>query len=233
MTQAPQPAPAGWYPSPDGAPVQRWWDGVMWTDATLAPEPSHHTWEIPAISGWAAPEPPRLRTLALLTRVAIALAGVAAPLAAGVHLWQQAAAPAWLAKDVVLAATGAASGLLVVSGTFWLVWQYRVASALPPGTTRRTPAWHVASWFVPVAAWWVPFQNVGDLFSRSTGRRPGWLAAWWTLWVAGVLVAGLGAALPVLVLVGSLLFTASAPFAWRIVERLTEAIGPTGEHHGD
>ena len=38
MTQAPQAVPAGWYPSPDGAPVHRWWDGTMWTDATHPPQ---------------------------------------------------------------------------------------------------------------------------------------------------------------------------------------------------
>lgn len=25
---------AGWQPSPDGAPVERWWNGATWTDHT-------------------------------------------------------------------------------------------------------------------------------------------------------------------------------------------------------
>lgn len=29
------PAP-GWYPDPNGQPVQRWWDGTQWTDQTSA-----------------------------------------------------------------------------------------------------------------------------------------------------------------------------------------------------
>jgi uncharacterized RDD family membrane protein YckC len=33
MTDAPQPAPEGWYPDPDGTPDRlRWWDGERWTD---------------------------------------------------------------------------------------------------------------------------------------------------------------------------------------------------------
>lgn len=31
-------APAGWYPDPNGAPAQRWWDGHQWT-AHVAPTP--------------------------------------------------------------------------------------------------------------------------------------------------------------------------------------------------
>ena len=238
MTQAPHSAPAGWYPSPDGAPVQRWWDGVMWTDATVTAEPAevdprHDVWEVPAISGWVAPEPPRAGALGLLTRVAVALAGLAAPLAAGARVWRRADPPGWLTDDVALAAAGAALGLLVVAAVTWMVWQYRVADSFPPGATRRPPAWHVGSWLVPVGALWLPWQNVADLFALSIGRRPAWLTAWWTLWVAGGVTAVVGWSVPWVVLVGSVLFAASAPFAWLVVERLTEAIGSSREHPGD
>ncbi|MGW4482054.1 DUF2510 domain-containing protein [Rhodococcus triatomae] len=30
--------PEGWYPDPNGAPTQRWWDGSRWTDATMPHE---------------------------------------------------------------------------------------------------------------------------------------------------------------------------------------------------
>jgi uncharacterized protein DUF2510 len=33
---APRPAP-GWYPDPSGAPGQRYWDGIAWTDVRIAP----------------------------------------------------------------------------------------------------------------------------------------------------------------------------------------------------
>ena len=35
MTQPTMPPP-GWYPSPDGQPVHRWWDGSQWTGNTQA-----------------------------------------------------------------------------------------------------------------------------------------------------------------------------------------------------
>jgi len=31
MTTSPNPTPAGWYPDPSGAPVQRYFDGSDWT----------------------------------------------------------------------------------------------------------------------------------------------------------------------------------------------------------
>jgi hypothetical protein len=31
--------PAGWYPDPYGAPVERWWDGTGWTEHTNSPQP--------------------------------------------------------------------------------------------------------------------------------------------------------------------------------------------------
>lgn len=36
---APIPAPAGWYPSPDGSPQHRWWTGAAWTDHVGAAAP--------------------------------------------------------------------------------------------------------------------------------------------------------------------------------------------------
>ncbi len=236
MTQAPQAVPAGWYPSPDGAPVFRWWDGAMWTDATqpypqAAPGPLPAPVEPgPAASGWVAQEPPRLGMLALITRVFVVVAGFAAPVAMGAQLWRQADPPEWLTEDVARGSAGAASGLLLVAALFWCVWQYRVARSFPPGTPRRTPGWQVLSWLVPVAAWWLPLQNIGDLFGLATGRRPRWLVAWWVLWLAGILVGLLGVVQPWLGLAGTLLTLAAMPFAVLVVGRLTRATELRREH---
>ena len=249
MTQAPQAVPAGWYPSPDGAPVHRWWDGTMWTDAThppqapAQPDPVERVEPVavepgPAASGWPAPAPPSLGPLALVTRVFVALAGLGLPLAWGAQAWRLADPPEWLTENVAVGLTGAASGLLLVAGLFWMVWQYRVAKAFPPGTPRRTPGWQVLSWLVPVGLWWLPYQNVADLTRLSTGRRPGWLPAWWALWVVGSLGAGIGAALAStspgvgtwVAIAGGLVLLGAVPFAWLLVTRVTAAIPGTREH---
>lgn len=243
MTQNPQTAPAGWYPSPDGAPVLRWWDGTMWTHHThepappapTAPTPVAPTASVPAAesppsgpaaSGWPAPEPPRIARLAMFTRVLVAFTGVAIPLVVGAQLWRRADPPAWLSEYVVEVATGVTGALFVLSAVAWLLWQNRVAATFPPGTPRRTPGWHVLSWLIPVGAWWLPFQNVGDLFTLTTGRRPTWLIGWWVLWVGGTIVGAFAVVQPWLGLVGALLLAAAAPLAWLIVRQLTHAISP-------
>jgi hypothetical protein len=55
------PAPAGWYPDPDGSGAQRYWDGSAWTqhlspDAPPTPEPS----EPPAAAEFPVSEQPTL-----------------------------------------------------------------------------------------------------------------------------------------------------------------------------
>lgn len=261
MTQAPQTAPAGGYPSPDGAPVLRWWDGRMWTDAThplphdqVQPQqpPAGHATDGPpeqapereaveagpAASGWPEPTPPNLGALGLVTRVFVGLVGVLTPLAWAARGWRTANPPDWLTEDLAQTLVGTAAGLLVVAGVFWAVWQSRLAHAFPPGTPRRTPGWQVLSWLVPVGAWWLPYQNVADLFRLTTGRRPGWLPAWWALWVAGSLVTVVGGIVALgapaagawISTGGSLLLTAAVPFAWLIVGRLTAAISRDREH---
>ncbi|MDO5534604.1 MAG: DUF4328 domain-containing protein [Propionibacteriaceae bacterium] len=251
MTQTPQQVPAGWYPSPDGAPVQRWWDGVQWTVATDPPLPAPPSSDAPlepsasaepsasvessapaepgpAVSGWPAPDAPRLGPLSLATRIFVALAGVAAPLAAGAHLWRTGTPPEWLTEDAALTASGTAAGLLVVAALFWLVWQARVAATHPPGTPRRSVGWQVGSWLIPVGSFWMPYQNIADLFLLHSGRRPRWLPVWWVLWLAALTVSAFSALAPWLGLAGGVLLLAATPLAWLVVSRLsaTSAGGP-------
>ena len=63
---------------------------------------------------------------------------------------------------------GVALVFLLVQVT-WLVWQYQLAAAAPV-RLRRSPAGHVGWWFVPIASWFVPRGNIGDLW-RAYGRQ--------------------------------------------------------------
>ena len=66
---------------------------------------------------------------------------------------------------------------LTASFVLWLIWQYRVAKRLA-GRTRRSPGWHVGSWFVPIISLWYPYQNISDLW-RAIGRTPPpWQIVW-------------------------------------------------------
>lgn len=92
-----------------------------------------------------------------------------------------------------LSLSGASVLLLVVSGATWLLWQHKLAYAVPPETLRRSPGWHVGSWFIPVVNLWFPFQNILDLrraiTSRSEARRiPRPYRLWWAFWLANTFI---------------------------------------------
>ena len=132
------------------------------------------------------------------------------------------------------------SALFVASGICWMIWQHRAAASVPSGTLRRTPGWHVGSWFIPVASWWLPVQNISDVIRASRAAvSSGIVATWWALWVAGTLayvvvnrmafnaesLAALSAA-AVASIVGEVLTIGAAVFAWLIVKRITDALDP-------
>lgn len=133
-----------------------------------------------------------------------------------------------------------AGAIQLAAGICWVVWQYRAATAMPVGSIRRTPGWHAGSWFIPVVAWWFPFQNVKDLVAASRASvGTGLLGLWWALWVAGNLsypisnlLMNAAQTLPAISTAitisafGDLLLLAGAPFAWLIVKRITDAIDP-------
>ncbi|HEX5335444.1 MAG TPA: DUF4328 domain-containing protein [Propionicimonas sp.] len=82
------------------------------------------------------------------------------------------------------------AGLTAITGVLWLAWQHRLAAAVPRRTLRRSPGWHVGSWFIPVASLWFPFQNMADLHRAVTPgpggeRTPPAYRLWWGTWVAG------------------------------------------------
>lgn len=151
--------------------------------------------------------------------------------------------PVWTLQlyDAVLVALAFLTpAVLLATAIFWSVWQYRAAASLTPGSLRRSPGWHVGSWFIPIAMYWMPFQNVGDLARGSRARlRRGILGSWWATWIAGNLgigianqmygraetLPGLGAALTTSIFFYALQII-SAVLAWIVVARITEAIEP-------
>ncbi len=64
------------------------------------------------------------------------------------------------------------------------IWQHRAASAgralgIP---SRRSPAWGVGSWFVPIVNLWVPYSAVRDCLPPDHPHRPRVLQ-WWIAWL--------------------------------------------------
>lgn len=64
------------------------------------------------------------------------------------------------------------------------IWQHRAASAgralgIP---SRRSPAWGVGSWFVPIVNLWMPYSAVRDCLPPEHPYRPRVLQ-WWIAWL--------------------------------------------------
>lgn len=130
--------------------------------------------------------------------------------------------------------------VLLAAAVFWVVWQYRAAASLPAGSLRRSPGWHVGSWFIPIVSLFFPFQNVSDLARASQARlTPGIRGAWWALWISANFVsagasrlmtsadstAGLSGALGAAIL-GEVLVIGAAVLGGIVVSRITDAIDP-------
>lgn len=130
--------------------------------------------------------------------------------------------------------------VFVAAGVCWMVWQYRAAASLPAGFVRRSPRWHVGSWFIPVVSLWFPFQNISDIARSSRADLDGGIRAiWWALWIAGNLAGGIGGrllltgqSLPALIggltlsIVSDACVVVGAVYAWIVVARITAAIDP-------
>ena len=70
------------------------------------------------------------------------------------------------------------------------VWQHRAASAgralgIP---SRRSPAWGVGAWFVPVVNLWVPYAAVRDCLPAGDPHRVRVLQ-WWIAWLAAAFLS--------------------------------------------
>ncbi|WP_114520464.1 DUF4328 domain-containing protein [Altererythrobacter sp. ZODW24] len=86
---------------------------------------------------------------------------------------------------------------LLVSMVFIGMWIHRAHSnlhAIGFGSQEFTPGWAVGWFFVPIAAFWKPFQAMRDLWRRSTGagvtddrEAPPLMLIWWSAWLIGSL----------------------------------------------
>lgn len=213
------------------------------SDSVTPPEPAFHTAQ--------APPPARpIRGLAAAVRWLIVAAAATAVLTIAVEVYGIVAIDAFLSGSAELGALEAYDAaflgvailslfVLIPAGICWVVWQYRVAAALPAGSVRRSPAWHAGSWFIPIVSWWFPLQNVSDLAGASRAAlRPPILGVWWTLWLASSVIGTVGAMVmpsstlqeiiagSVVSIVSEVAILAAAPLAWLIVTRITDAVQP-------
>jgi hypothetical protein len=85
--------------------------------------------------------------------------------------------------------------LLIVSAVCFLAWLSRVVEGIPPltgGTPQRGPRQAIGWWFVPFAAWVLPYAIVGDAARRlrpgGSGDLRGLRRAWWATWLVGYYV---------------------------------------------
>jgi uncharacterized protein DUF4328/uncharacterized protein DUF2510 len=71
------------------------------------------------------------------------------------------------------------------------IWQHRAASAaralgLP---SRRSPAWGVGAWFVPVVNLWVPYSAIRDCLPPDDPHKQRVLQ-WWIAWLVAAFGSG-------------------------------------------
>lgn len=202
------PGAPGWYPDPWGTPKQRWFDGVAWTPSVWPPDTPAET---PVQGRTARPGIEEERRLARLVAGAM-------PIAASAYVATSIATVAvfrWVADNwsefVEAAETGTALSPAVPSwvsvlswvGQFpllavqilFLVWCHKAATVgrdlgFP---ARRSPAWAVGSWFIPVLNLWWPYQSVVDAMPPGDPARAR-VGTWWGLWVGlNVTVIAVGA----------------------------------------
>ncbi|WP_314650581.1 DUF4328 domain-containing protein [uncultured Microbacterium sp.] len=220
----------GWYPAPDGSGAPWWWDGSQWVQPTVG-----------APMGKPVGRLASAVQVLLISTVALTLGSIAVDafgvMAVSAYLdGDFDAADSLVSYDTLAMAVNIPLFVaLLATGVLWVIWQHRLATRAH-GRTRRSPAWHVWSWIIPVIAFWFPYQNVSDLWRAAGRTRPSWQIAWWLLWIAGGFFGAISSQmgtraetldeLLVSMLVGiisSVLTLAAAPFAVRLVRELTQA----------
>jgi hypothetical protein len=194
MSETPDAPAAGWYADPERIGAMRYWDGSGW----IQQQP-------------AAPlmlPPPLGRSFALLSRwvtAGLTLTGVLLTVQVAVYGWglgmfEDAAATGDVERLELYdnLNLGLGIGFLVIviaTGVTWLVWQSQLARSAAPGELERSPGAHVGSWFIPIANFVLPCQNVLALWRTfvrtSSAALVGW---WWAAFVIGGLLSRLSGA---------------------------------------
>jgi hypothetical protein len=211
-------APPGWYPDPAGGPGQRWWDGYAWSDATVLPDrPPPPPWVGAAPPLGAATTNALVGDelgIVPMARFAVVMPAVyylvnlimqrvnSDQLLSLGHqfrvIWHDTQnhvtpppyhGPTGFSAITLLVGVVALAGVVVAC-----IWQHRAATAaralgIP---SRRSPAWGVGAWFVPVVNLWVPYSAVRECLPVDDPHRPRVLH-WWIAWlvaVYGALAAG-------------------------------------------
>lgn len=84
--------------------------------------------------------------------------------------------------------------VLIVSGIFILKWIYRAnsnASALGAKNMQYSPWGSIIWYFVPIAALWMPYQAMKEIWKTSISpadwenvKPPALIDIWWAIWIA-------------------------------------------------
>lgn len=235
MSNTPVRPPAGWYPAPDGSSATWWWDGAQW--AQPLNQPAYQPAMVNAIG-----------KLATATKALLIVVGVFSLATIGVEAFGIAAASSYLNGDDVAADVfdsydqiSSVIALLnvpalIATAVLWFSWQYKAAK-LATGLTRRSPGWHVGSWFVPFVSLWFPYENISDLWRANGRSRPSWLIVWWLLWVVSNAITWISSRISMdaevveqyrdamwVSVAGQILLLAAAPFAWLVIRGITQGI---------
>ncbi len=194
----PQPTP-GWYPDPSAPLTLRYWNGQSWTVQTRPVGGSFEgrpLYDTPAFSP----------ALGRGVQVLLGLAAGTSLFGAATEVWGFGVLAAQARSGVAdltsaqlydqLSAVSSIAGLTVAAfaAVAWSIWQYRLAVRVPREALRRSPGWHVASWFIPVVGLWFPLQNVADLRGAVAGARApsgvrGPYLVWWLTWMSSWMIS--------------------------------------------
>lgn len=174
--------PAGWYDDPEVPGQPRWWDGVQWHASQAPAQPSLSSgFSVLATSLWILLTINALLNLPVLV---IYVWGVGHEPYAGASMT---VTPGWY-DAVEIVAGLATTPIYIATIVVWCLWQVRLARSADPLALRRSPGWHIGSWFIPFASLVMPVQNMGDLGRAYSVRWSGLLGWWWALWIANNLV---------------------------------------------